>query len=556
MPTPPSALNQITCHVRHVRYSLPVLPCDRCQQRASRVWDASRTAVDLDLDQPVLLLVTVSVHHCPACRHYFRSQPPFLRAGTPYTNRVVSMAVQSVYRDGMAIRRVQQRLAQDCWVRPSEAMARVWCRRYARQLDFAADYQAWVVSTFSGVLCVDELYQGGLALLLAVDPAAPTGDRLVGYQLVRGTVRQEDVAAFLRRLQAAGIEPEEVITDQSPLYPAVLAAVWPQAAHQLCLFHVARHVLTAARLTTREIRAAVPVPPPLPPPLRPGSTPEHPGRPDLRGRPRSAPQAAPVPFDARAAARDAAHHTVRALRREGQSARAIARQTGFSRLTVQRWLAEPCPETAPTLEAAPMRPVPNTSPTASPPPGWASWDQVRQVREVLHAKRYYLLRRPDHRTAAGEQDLSALLASPVGAAVGVVRRFLACWYGLWRDELGRRRTPADARARFDAWRTDPAYAAWPALQRLLIRLDEAQFTRLSQFLHHPHWESTNDGAERAGRRFRHDQAPHFYFRTSATLDDAIVAHAFAQQAAQSAPPRRRAQRSTRGRLPRTHLLAA
>ena len=99
MPTPPSALNQITCHIRHVRYSLPVLPCGRCQQLASRVWDASRTAVDLDLDQPVLLLVTVSVHHCPACRHYFRSQPPFLRAGTTYTTRVVSIAVQSVYRD-------------------------------------------------------------------------------------------------------------------------------------------------------------------------------------------------------------------------------------------------------------------------------------------------------------------------------------------------------------------------------------------------------------------------------------------------------------------------
>src|SRR5258708_37291877 len=100
MPTAPPTINQTTCHLRHVRYSLPEAPCDRCQQPSARAWDSTRTAVDLDLDQPILLLVTVSVQHCPACQHYFRSQPPFLRAGATYTNRVVTMAVQSVYGDG------------------------------------------------------------------------------------------------------------------------------------------------------------------------------------------------------------------------------------------------------------------------------------------------------------------------------------------------------------------------------------------------------------------------------------------------------------------------
>ena len=54
-------------------------------------------------------------------------------------------------------------------------------------MDFATDYQPWVVESFSGILCVDEVYQGKLALLLAVDPAAPDGDRLVGYELVQAT---------------------------------------------------------------------------------------------------------------------------------------------------------------------------------------------------------------------------------------------------------------------------------------------------------------------------------------------------------------------------------
>jgi hypothetical protein len=54
-------------------------------------------------------------------------------------------------------------------------MVREWCRAYAAEIDFAVDYQPWVVANFSGILCVDAVYQGDLALLLAVDPAAPDG---------------------------------------------------------------------------------------------------------------------------------------------------------------------------------------------------------------------------------------------------------------------------------------------------------------------------------------------------------------------------------------------
>jgi hypothetical protein len=49
---------------------------------------------------------------------------------------------------------------------------------------YTVDYQPWVIANFSGILCVDEVYQGDPALLLAVDPAAPDGDRLVGYTLL------------------------------------------------------------------------------------------------------------------------------------------------------------------------------------------------------------------------------------------------------------------------------------------------------------------------------------------------------------------------------------
>jgi hypothetical protein len=155
-----------------------------------------------------------------------------LRRDAIYTQQVVRKAVQSVYEDGMALRRVAgahwARLARDFWVCPSEGMMRAWCRSYGAAFDFAADSQPWVVSEFSGILCVDELYQDRLALLLAVDPAAPDGDRLVGYQLVHGSIDAPEVERFLTRLEAGGIEPDEVITDGSPLYPTVLAQVWPK----------------------------------------------------------------------------------------------------------------------------------------------------------------------------------------------------------------------------------------------------------------------------------------------------------------------------------------
>jgi hypothetical protein len=82
-------------------------------------------------------------------------------------------------------------------------MVRLWCRAYAAEVDFTTDYQPWVVANFSGILCVDEVYQGELALLLAVDPSAPDGDRLVGYTLLSNikAVDRDAIKAFLEQLR-------------------------------------------------------------------------------------------------------------------------------------------------------------------------------------------------------------------------------------------------------------------------------------------------------------------------------------------------------------------
>jgi hypothetical protein len=258
------SVNQTMCGICEIRYSLTATSCDRCGQPAPYFSTAERTAIDVELQHPVLLHLIVSVHHCLDCQHYFRAQPPFLRRDAIYTNRVVEKAVQSVHQDGMAMRRVTTRLARDFWVQPSEATIRGWCRSYSAGYDFERDHQPWVVNQFLGILCVDEVYQHQLALLLAVDPAAAEGDRLVGYQLVHGSVKAADVERFLLHLKQLGLEPVEVVTDGSQLYPSVLAKVWPQAAHQLYLFHETRHVTRAVLKVIHTVRKNLPQPPPAP----------------------------------------------------------------------------------------------------------------------------------------------------------------------------------------------------------------------------------------------------------------------------------------------------
>ena len=286
-------------------------------------------AIDLDLEQPALLSVTVSVHHCPACQHYFRAQPPFLQPDATYSRSVMRKAIEAVHCDGMAMRHVPERLARDFWVSPSEGMVRRWCKVYQAGFDFEADYRQWVINEFSGILCVDEVYQDELALLLAADPAAPDGDRLVGYQLVHGHVDSAVVDAFLARLKEAGVQPEQVITDGSSLYPTVLSKVWPAAAHQLCLFHETRRVTKAAMEVIQAGRSALPKPPPQVgyrawcgriPDQPPNDDPDDP----MHQR-----------WCLRRAAKQAGIAQVHALEREGLSRRAIARQLHIHRNTVK-----------------------------------------------------------------------------------------------------------------------------------------------------------------------------------------------------------------------------
>jgi hypothetical protein len=70
-------------------------------------------------------------------------------------------------------------------------------------------------------------------------------------------VDQGMVKVFVDRLRTAGLTPDEVITDDSRLYPSVLADTWQTAMHQLCSFHATRRVVHAVNDVVTQVRRFV-----------------------------------------------------------------------------------------------------------------------------------------------------------------------------------------------------------------------------------------------------------------------------------------------------------
>jgi transposase-like protein len=125
-------------------------------------------------------------------------------------------------------------------------------RDHAAQLDMTA-HRRTVPEHFSGTLCVDELHLGRFTLLLATDPLA---DLPVAFALVDAN-DQDHMRRFLRNLKNWGLVPKVVVTDGSNLYPAVVGELWPEADHQLCVFHVIKDINKLVLDAVRRFRSAM-----------------------------------------------------------------------------------------------------------------------------------------------------------------------------------------------------------------------------------------------------------------------------------------------------------
>jgi transposase-like protein len=88
---------------------------------------------------------------------------------------------------------------------------------------------------------------------LATDPLS---DLPVAFALVDKN-DQAHMRRFLGNLKTWGFTPRVVVTDGSNLYPAVLAELWPDVNHQLCVFHVIKAMNELILDIVRRMRTAM-----------------------------------------------------------------------------------------------------------------------------------------------------------------------------------------------------------------------------------------------------------------------------------------------------------
>src|SRR5438067_11346176 len=173
---------------------------------------------------------------CECCTT-FRNTPDGVLPRALYDNKVRDLVLDRILKDGMNVEQTLESLGREFLLDLSTGFVYDVLHDHAAQLDLAA-HRRMVLAHFSGTLCVDELHLGRFTLLLATDPIR---DLPVAFALVSAN-DQDHMRRFLQNLKTWGLEPQTVITDGSDLYPRVLAKLWPEADHQLCVFHIIKDI--------------------------------------------------------------------------------------------------------------------------------------------------------------------------------------------------------------------------------------------------------------------------------------------------------------------------
>jgi len=224
--------------VRVVRCAPKTHPCPACGQRGRRKRSLHRRIRSLAYRQVAYLDVHYAEYQarCP-CRKSFRSWPLDVPQKADYDDRVRAAVLDRILEDGLNVQRTRAAMRRDFLLPLSEGFIYDCLRWKVAQLDLRA-HRHRVLDQFSGTLCLDELHLGRFTLLLATDPIA---DLPVGFALVSRN-DHDHMRRFLNNLKSWGLRPRVVVSDGSPLYPALLAELWPQARHQLCVFHILKDI--------------------------------------------------------------------------------------------------------------------------------------------------------------------------------------------------------------------------------------------------------------------------------------------------------------------------
>lgn len=237
-----------------VRCAAKKAPCPSCGKLGRRKRTHERDVRTIAYKEIAILRITYGEYEsrCGCCKS-FRTHPDDVLPKAKYDNKVREAVLEGILEDQLNVEAVRRRMQRDFLLDLSTGFVYDCLHDAARQLDMA-EHRQQVLERFSGVLCIDELHLGKFTLLLATDPI---GDFPVAFALVSAN-DQDHMERFLGNLQRHGLKVKIAVTDGSPLYPTLLAKLWPQAEHQLCVFHVMQDlnklILDAVRRLRMEIR--------------------------------------------------------------------------------------------------------------------------------------------------------------------------------------------------------------------------------------------------------------------------------------------------------------
>src|SRR5712671_1843401 len=229
-------------------------PCPQCGTLGHRKDTQSRTVRGIAYGAILLLHVTTGEYRATCgCCTTFRTQVDGIEPKAKYTNSVREAVLDRLLEDHLNVERLLVALRRDFVLELSTGFV-YDCLRWKVQQVNGASYRQWTLQEFSGTLNIDEIHLGAWTLLLATDPLH---DFPVAFALVSKN-DQDHLARFLRQLRDHGFHPRVVVTDGSNLYPTLLAAIWPDAIHQLCVFHImqdlTKEVLDALKRLRRQQR--------------------------------------------------------------------------------------------------------------------------------------------------------------------------------------------------------------------------------------------------------------------------------------------------------------
>src|SRR5262245_11377151 len=229
-------------------------PCPKCGKLGRRKRTLPPRRVRTVAYQAIAYLEIICGEYqarCDCCTT-FRSTPEGVLPRAAYDNKVRDLVLGRIIEDGMSIERTLESLRREFLLDLSTGFVYDLLRDRAAQLDLA-EHRRRVLEQFSGTLCVDEVHLGRFTLLLATDPIR---DLPVAFSLVSAH-DHDHLRRFLQNLKTWGLVPQTVITDGSNLYPAVLAELWPEANHQLCVFHILKEINKLILDAARRLRTAM-----------------------------------------------------------------------------------------------------------------------------------------------------------------------------------------------------------------------------------------------------------------------------------------------------------